>query len=86
VLSVPRKVGPLKELMLESRGALELRDIVVTFDDSSTFKPRFDSQMGGRVKSQVLHLSGKRKKIRQIDFTYAPLHKKQGVQLIVSGR
>src|ERR1044071_3914037 len=86
VLTVPRKVGPLKELMLESRGALELRDIVVTFDDGSTSKPRFDSQMGGRVKSQVLHLSGKRKKIRQIDFTYAPLHKKQGVQLIVSGR
>ena len=86
VLSVPRKVGPLRELMLESRGALEIRDIVVTFDDGSTSKPRFDSQMGGRVKSQILRLSGKRKRIRQIDFTYAPMQKKQGVQLVVSGR
>ena len=87
VLSVPRNVGPLRELMLEAHGdSVEIREIIVTFDDGNTFKPRFSARLSERSKGQVINLSGKRRRIRQIDFTYAPAHKKGRVQLWVYGK
>jgi hypothetical protein len=87
VLSVPRKVGPIRELMLEARGdSVEIRDMIVTYDDGNTYKPEFPARVSERSKGEVVKLEGKRRRIRQIDFTYAPAHKKERVQLIVSGR
>ncbi len=87
VLSVPRKVGPLRELMLEPRGgAIEMREMIVTFDDGTTFKPEYPVRLSERSKSQIIKLPGKRRRIREIGFTYAPARNKENVQLTVYGR
>jgi len=86
-LSVPHNVGPLRELKIEAQhGSIEIRDVVITFDDGTTIKPGFGSRLSERSKGQVVALPGKRRRVRQIDFTYAPAHNKQRVQLLVYGR
>ena len=87
VLSVPRRVGPLRELMIEAHGgSIEIRDLTITFDDGNTYKPDIRPRLSERSKGQVINLPGKRRKIRQIDFTYAPARNKQNVKLIAYGR
>jgi len=87
VLSVSRRVGPVRELMLEARGdAVEIREMHVNFDDGTSFKPEDPIRVSERSKGEVISLPGKRRRIRDIGFTYAPVHGKPNVQLTVYGK
>ena len=87
VLSVSRRVGPVGELMLEARGdEVEIREMYVNFDDGTSFKPENLLRVSQRSKGEVISLPGKRRKIRNIGFTYAPVNGKQNVQLTVYGK
>jgi len=87
VLSVPHNVGPLREIRLEARGgSVEIRDATVTFEDGTKIKPGFPNRVSERSGGQAVTLSGKRRRIRQIEFTYTPTRNKQNVQLTVYGR
>jgi len=86
-LTVSRRVGALRELMLQARGDdVDIRELVVSFDDGTSFKPQDPIKVREGSKGEVVNFGGKRGRVRTIGFTYAPTHGKEKVQLTVSGR
>ena len=86
-LTVSRRVGALRELMLEARGDdVAVSELVVSFDDGTTFKPQDPIKVREGSKGEVVNFAGKRARVRTLGFTYAPANGKEKVQLTVYGR
>jgi len=82
---IPPDVGSLREIMIEARGGpVEIRDMVITFDNGETYRPNYPPVLEER--DYVINLPGNRRRIKQIDFTYAPARNQTGVSLAVYGR
>jgi len=87
VFSVPGDMGPFRELRLQARGgSIEMNDVTITFENGETYRPRVRSPLGER-DDEIIDLPGNRRRIKQIDFTYAPNPRRGGpVDLGVYGR
>jgi hypothetical protein len=80
-------MGPFRELRLQARGgSIEMNDVTITFENGETYRPRVRSPLGER-DDEIIDLPGNRRRIKQIDFTYAPNPRRGGpVDLGVYGR
>jgi hypothetical protein len=70
-IDVKRSAGPLRQLRIEVRnGPIEIRDMVVTFADGKTFKPKVKGRFREGSGSQVIYLPEKERSIDAVEFVY----------------
>jgi hypothetical protein len=78
-IDVKRKAGPFRQLRLEVRDApIELRDMIVTFGDGETFRPRIHKRFAEGRGSHVIDLPGKRRSVDGVEFVYRSISQREG--------
>jgi hypothetical protein len=87
-IDVGRQEGRFKQLQIRvDEGPVEIRNLVVTFNDGRTFKPNLRHRFDERSKSQVIDLPGNRRVIKSIDFDYRSTSRREGKAIVaVYGR
>jgi hypothetical protein len=87
-IDVGRQEGRFKQLQIRvDEGPVEIRNMVVTFDDGKTFKPNLRHRFDERSKSHVIDLPGNRRVIKSIDFDYRSTNRRDGKAIVaVYGR
>lgn len=78
-IDVKRSAGPFRQLRIEVRNApIEMREMVVTFADGKTFKPKMQARFREGSGSHVIDLPGKQRSIDGVEFVYRSINPKQG--------
>ena len=78
-IDVKRRAGPFRQLRIEVRNApIEIREMVVTFADGKTFKPKIQARFREGSGSHVIDLPGNRRSIDGVEFVYRSINRKQG--------
>jgi hypothetical protein len=87
-IDVGRREGKFSELQVRVDGApIEMRRMVVTFDNNETFTPRVRHRFTEPGTSRVIDLPGNRRIIKSIDFDYASLgNRRDRATVTVYGR
>ncbi len=79
--------GPYSSVMLKAeRSALELYDLVITFNDNTTYRPQVRQVFGRGQTSHAIDLPGGQRYISRIDFRYRDLNGGKRAQLEAWGR
>jgi hypothetical protein len=74
VIAVGGREGTFRKLMIVvDHSAVELRDVVVTFNDGSHFTPATRLVFGPNTRSGVIDLPGAQRTIRNVEFRYGNL-------------
>jgi hypothetical protein len=68
------------------QSAIELYELLVVFDDDSTFSPKVQHSFGQGSVSPVIDLPGRRRSIKQIEYRYRNPVSNRRAQLEVWGR
>ncbi|HMF49558.1 MAG TPA: hypothetical protein VK603_12990, partial [Candidatus Saccharimonadales bacterium] len=70
-IDVKRKSGPYRELRIEVRDApIEVNEMIVTFGDGNTFRPKINARFREGRGSHVINLPGNRRSIDGVEFMY----------------
>ena len=78
-INVGRREGRFSAIRIEVRGApLEMRDMVVTFEDGSKFSPNLRARFDENSRSREIDLPGDRRAIRSVAFTYRSIDRREG--------
>ncbi|HEY1231811.1 MAG TPA: hypothetical protein VIB79_28235 [Candidatus Binatia bacterium] len=87
-IDVGRHEGRFTELQVKVDGApIEMRRMVVTFDNNETFTPRIRQRFDEHSTTRVIDLPGNRRAIKSIDFDYASLgNRRDRATVTVYGR
>lgn len=87
VIYVANGSGPYSSVRLKAeRSALELYDLVITFNDNTTYRPQVRQTFGRGESSHAIDLPGGRRYIQRIDFRYRDLNGGKRAQLEAWGR
>jgi hypothetical protein len=74
VIPVGARAGAYRRIMLVvEHSALEMHDVVVTFDDGTAFSPPTRHVFAANTRSHVIDLPGTRRNIRSVEFRYGNL-------------
>ena len=74
VIPVGARAGAYRRIMLVvEHSALEMHDVVVTFEDGSAFSPPTRHVFAANTRSHVIDLPGSRRTIRSVEFRYGNL-------------
>ena len=77
--SVRRKGGPFREVRIEVENApVEIDEMIVTFSDGQTFKPRINARFAEGKGSRAIDLPGGRKSIESVEFVYRSISRREG--------
>jgi hypothetical protein len=87
-IQVGKREGRYRQLEFRVEGApIEMHDMVVTFANGEKFKPNVRHRFAEGSGSHVIDLPGDRRAIRQIDFNYRSIDRRQGkARVAVYGR
>jgi hypothetical protein len=87
-IDVGRHEGRFKQLQIRvDEAPVEIRNMVITFNDGKTFKPSLRHRFDERSKSHVIDLPGNRRVIKSIDFDYRSTNRREGKAIVaVYGR
>jgi hypothetical protein len=78
-IDVKRNAGPFRQLRIDVRDApIEIREMVVTFADGKTFKPKIRAHFAEGRGSHVIDLPGNRRLIDAVDFVYRSINRREG--------
>jgi hypothetical protein len=87
VVYVGNGSGPYTAVMLKAeRSALELYDLVITFNDNTTYRPQVRQVFDKNQTSHAIDLPGGRRYIQRVDFRYRDLGGRTKARLEVWGR
>jgi hypothetical protein len=74
VISVGERYGAYRRIMIVvEHSALEMNDVVVHFEDGSSFSPPTRHVFAANTRSHVIDLPGTRRNIRSVEFRYGNL-------------
>jgi hypothetical protein len=87
-IEVGKREGRYRQLEFRVEGApIEMYDMVVTFANGETFKPKVRHRFAEGSGSHVIDLPGDRRAIRRIDFHYRTINRREGkARVAVYGR
>jgi hypothetical protein len=78
-IDVGRSEGRFRQLEVRVKNApIEIYDMVVTFENDQTFKPKLRHRFTKGSGSQIIDLPGERRTIKRIDFNYKSINRRQG--------
>ena len=78
-IDVKRKSGPYRELRIEVRDApIEVNEMIVTFGDGETFRPKIQARFREGRGSHVINLPGRRRSIDGVEFVYHSISRREG--------
>lgn len=78
-IDVGRSEGRFKPIEVRIKNApIELFDRVVTFGNDETFKPKLLHKFTKGSGSRIIDLSGERRTIKRIDFSYKSINRREG--------
>jgi hypothetical protein len=78
-IDVKRSAGPFRELRIEVRDApIEIREMIVTFGDGKTFRPKIQARFRNGRGSYVMDLPGNRRSIDGVEFLYRSINPRKG--------
>lgn len=78
-IDVGRSEGRFRQIEIRVRNApIELSNMVVTFGNNETFRPKLRHKFTEGSGSRVIDLPGERRSIRRIDFNYKSLSRREG--------
>ena len=78
-IDVGRSEGRFKQLEVRVKNApIEIYDMVVTFCNDTTFKPKLRHKFAEGSGSRIIDLPGERRTIKRIDFNYKSINRREG--------
>ena len=78
-IDVGRSEGRFKQLEVRVKNApIEIYDMVVTFGNDETFKPKLRHKFTEKSASRIIDLPGERRTIKRIDFNYKSINRREG--------
>ncbi|HWP59278.1 MAG TPA: hypothetical protein VNL14_15395 [Candidatus Acidoferrales bacterium] len=78
-IDVGRSEGRFRQLRFTVKGGdIEMRDMVVTFGDGTTFSPNLRHHFDEKSSSRVIDLPGNRRVIKRVDFVYRSMSRRGG--------
>ena len=78
-IDVGRKEGRFRQLEVRVKNApIEIYDMVVTFGNDETFKPKLRHKFTEGSGSRIIDLPGERRTIKRIDFNYKSINRREG--------
>ena len=78
-IEVGRSEGRFRQLQLRVKNApIEIYDMIVTFENDQTFKPKLRHRFTKGSGSQIIDLPGERRTIKRIDFNYKSINRREG--------
>jgi hypothetical protein len=87
-IDVGRHEGRFKQLEIRVKNApIEIFDVVVTFGNDETFKPKVRHRFAEGSGTGIIDLPGERRTIKRIDFNYKSVNRREGKGVVaVLGR
>ena len=87
-IDVGRSEGRFKQLEVRVKNAsIEISNMVVTFTNDQTFKPKLRQRFAEGSGSRVIDLPGDQRAIKRIDFNYQSINRREGKGIVeVLGR
>jgi len=78
-IEVGRNEGKYKQLQIKVKDApIEISNMVVTFGNNQKFNPKLRHRFAEGSGSQTIDLPGERRVIKQIDFNYRSINRREG--------
>jgi hypothetical protein len=78
-IDVGRSEGRFKQIEVRVKNApIEIFDMVVTFGNDETFKPKLRHKFTEGSGSRIIDLPGDRRTIKRIDFNYKSINRREG--------
>jgi len=78
-IEVGRNEGKYKQLQIRVKDApIEISNMVVTFGNNQKFNPKLRHRFAEGSGSQTIDLPGERRVIKQIDFNYRSINRREG--------
>ena len=78
-IDVGRSEGRYRQIEVRVKNApIEVYDMVVTFGNGETFKPKLRHKFAGGTGSRIIDLPGERRTIKRIDFNYKSINRREG--------
>jgi len=78
-IDMGRSEGRFKQLEVRVKNApIEIYDMVVTFGNDTTFKPKLRHKFAEGSGSHIIDLPGERRTIKRIDFNYRSVNRREG--------
>jgi hypothetical protein len=78
-IDVGRSEGRFRQIEIRVRNApIEVSDMVVTFANNETFRPKMRHRFTEGSGSQIIDLPGERRTIKRIDFKYKSINRREG--------
>jgi hypothetical protein len=78
-IDVGRSEGRFRQIEVRVKNApIELYDMVVTFGNGETFKPKLRHKFTEGSGSRIIDLPGEHRAIKRIDFNYKSINSREG--------
>lgn len=78
-IDVGRSEGRFRQIQVRVKNApIEVFDMVVTFGNDETFKPKLRQKFTKGSGSRIVDLPGERRTIKRIDFNYKSINRREG--------
>jgi hypothetical protein len=82
-IDVGRSEGRFKQLEVRVKNApIEISDMVVTFGNNETFRPKLRHTFAEGSGSRIIDLPGERRVIKRIDFNYKSIDRREGKGIV----
>ena len=78
-IDVGRSEGRYRQIEVRVKNApIEVSNMVVTFGNGETFKPKLRHKFAEGTGSRIIDLPGERRTIKRIDFNYKSINRREG--------
>jgi hypothetical protein len=78
-IDVGRSEGRFRQIEVRVKNApIEIYDMIVTFGNDETFKPKLRHKFTEGSGSRIIDLPGERRTIKRIDFNYKSINRREG--------
>jgi hypothetical protein len=78
-IDVGRSEGRFRQIEVRVKNApIEIYDMIVTFGNDETFKPKLRHKFAEGSGSRIIDLPGERRTIKRIDFNYKSINRREG--------
>jgi len=82
-IDVGRSEGRFRQIEIRVKNApIEVSDMVVTFGNNETFKPKLRHKFTEGAGSRIIDLPGQRRTIKRIDFNYKSINRREGKGMV----
>ncbi len=82
-IDVGRSEGRFRQIEIRVKDApIEVYDMVVTFGNNETFRPKLRHTFAEGSGSRIIDLPGQRRTIKRIDFNYKSINRREGKGIV----